>query len=153
MPSGKNMEDMGAHCILFFTNGLKNHQEEIQCTHEKKVVSRVFRFFWQCHFDLVYIASANSSALSRSCSRSKSMFRYLFAPHWVPHRPHVHHRACLRAVYVSRRELPARPAHLPERLIRHGFQSSLLIASGYSGGSGRKMHSGSTNSLRTNNSL
>ena len=37
-------------------------------------------------------------------------------------------------------ELPARPAHLPERLIRHGFQSSLLIASGYSGGSGRKIH-------------
>ena len=48
------------------------------------VVSRVFRFFWQCPFNLVYIASANSSALSRSCSRSRSMFRYLFAPHWVP---------------------------------------------------------------------
>ncbi len=36
------------------------------------VVSRIFRFYFrQCPFELVYIASANSSALSRSCSRKQ----------------------------------------------------------------------------------
>jgi len=57
---------------------IKDHLGKLVRSGSVKSLSLLFR---QCPFSLVYPASANSNALSISCSRKRSMFRYRFEPH------------------------------------------------------------------------